>query len=96
MAATKKRGTTGATSKDTTTTMTTTPSQGEAAATQANGTSSDGVSIDALVDGQFEVNLLDLGVSAEDIAAMLVSTLASKRREGLSSRLWKQNLQSHR
>ena len=75
---------------------TTTPSQGEAAATQANGTSSDSVSVDALADGQLEVNLLDLGVSAEDIAAMLVSTLASKRREALSSRLWKQNLQSHR
>ena len=70
MAATKKRGTTGATSEDMTTTTTTTPSQGEAAATQANGASSDGVSVDALADGQLEVNLLDLGVSAEDIAAM--------------------------
>ena len=69
MVATKKRGTTGATSEDMTTT-TTTPSQGEAAATQANGTSSDAVSVDALADGQLEVNLLDLGVSAEDIAAM--------------------------
>ena len=68
MAATKKRGTTGATSEDTMTT--TTPSQNEAAATQANGASSDGVSVDALADGQLEVNLLDLGVSAEDIAAM--------------------------
>jgi len=48
----------------------TTPSQGEAAATQANGASSDGVSVDALADGQLEVNLLDLGVSAEDITAM--------------------------
>ena len=69
MAATKKRGTTGATSEDTTTT-TTTPSQGEVAATQANGTTSDGISVDALADGQLEVNLLDLGVSAEGIAAM--------------------------
>jgi hypothetical protein len=69
MAATKKRGTTGATSEDTMTT-TTTPSQGEAAATQANETSNDGVSVDALADGQLEVHLLDLGVSAEDIAAM--------------------------
>ena len=94
MAATKKRGTTGATSEDTTTT--TTPSQGKAAATHANGTSSDGVSVDALADGQLEVNLLDLGVSAEDIAEMLVSTLTSKRREGLSSRPWKQNLPCHR
>jgi hypothetical protein len=70
MAATKKRGTTRATSEDTMTTMTTTPSQGEVAATQANGTTSDGVSVDALIDGQLEVNLLDLGVLAEDIAAM--------------------------
>ena len=70
MAEMKKRGTTRATSEDTTTTTTTTPSQGEVAATQANGTSSDGVSVDALADGQLEVNLLDIGVSAEDIAAM--------------------------
>ena len=69
MAATKKRGTTGATSEDTTTT-TTTPSQGEVVATQANGTNSDIVSIDTIADGQLEVNLLDIGVSAEDIAAM--------------------------
>ena len=68
MAATKKRGTTGATSEDTTTT--TTPSQDEAAATQANGASSDGVSVEALTDGKLEVNLLDIGVSSEDIAAM--------------------------
>ena len=53
--------------------MTTTmiaPSQGEAAATLANRTSSDGVSVDTLTDGQLEVNLLDLGVSAEDITVM--------------------------
>ena len=70
MAATKKKGTNGATLEDTTTTAMATPSQDEAAATQANGTSSDGVSVDALADGQLEVNLLDIGVSAEDIAAM--------------------------
>ena len=35
-----------------------------------NGASSEDVSIDALADGQLEVNLLDIGVSAEDIAAM--------------------------
>ena len=70
MAATKKKGTNGATSEDKTTTATATPLRGEAAATQANGTSSNGVSIDALADGQLEVNLLDIGVSAEDIAAM--------------------------
>ena len=67
MAATKKRGTTGATSEDTTTT---TPPQGEVAAKQANEASNDDVSVDALANGQLEVNLLDLGVSAEDIAAM--------------------------
>ena len=52
------------------TTTTITPSQGEAAATQANGANSDGVSVDTITDGQLEVNLLDIGVSTEDIAAM--------------------------
>jgi len=70
MAATKKKGTSGATSEDTTTTATATPSQGEVAATQANRTTSDGVSVNIVADGQLEVNLLDIGVSAEDIAAM--------------------------
>ena len=51
-------------------TATATPSQGEAAATQVNGASSDGISVDALADGQLDVNLLDIGVSAEDIAAI--------------------------
>ena len=51
-------------------TTTTTPSQGEVAATQVNGDSSDGVSVDALADGQLEVNILDLSVSTEDIAAL--------------------------
>jgi len=69
MAATKKRGTTGATSENTTT-MTTTPSQGEVAAPQANWTNNDDVSVDTITDGQLEVNLLDIGVSAKDIAAM--------------------------
>ena len=68
--ATTKKGTTGAASEDTTTMTTTTPSQDEAAATQANGTNSNDVSVDTIVDGQHEVNLLDLGISAEDIAAM--------------------------
>ena len=70
MATTKKKGTTETTSEDTTMTTTTTPSQDEAVVTQANGTNSDGVSVDTIADGQLEVNLLDLGVSAEDIAAM--------------------------
>ena len=52
------------------TTTTTTPSQDEAAATQANGTNSNDVSIDTITDSQHEVNLLDLDVSAEDIATM--------------------------
>jgi len=69
MAATKKKGTTSEDTTTTTTMTTTTPSQDEAA-TQANGTNSNGVSIDTIADGQHEVNLLDLGVSAEDIAAM--------------------------
>ena len=70
MAAMKKRGATGATSADTTTTTTITSSQDEVAAAQANETRSDRVSVDTVADGQFEVNLLDISVSAEDIAAM--------------------------
>ena len=38
--------------------------------TDTNGANSDGVSVDTIADGQLEVNLLDIGVSAEDIAAM--------------------------
>ena len=68
MAVTKKKGTTAAASEDTTTT--TTPSQDEAATTQANGTNSNDISVDTIVDGQHEVNLLNLGIFAEDIAAM--------------------------
>ena len=52
------------------TTTTTTPSQDEAAAMQAKETNSNDVSVDTIADGQHEVNLLDLGASAEDIAAM--------------------------
>ena len=72
MAATKKKVTTGTTSENTTTTTatTTTPSHDEAAVTQANGINSDDISVDTIADGQHEVNLLDLGISAEDIVAM--------------------------
>ena len=72
MAATKKKVTTGTTSDNTTTTTatTTTPSQDEAAATQANGINIDDISVDTIADGQHEVNLLDLGISAEDIVVM--------------------------
>ena len=52
------------------TTTTTTPSQDEAAAMQAKETNSNDVSVDTIADGQHEVNLLNLGVSAEDIATM--------------------------
>jgi len=58
MASTKKKGTT------------TTPSQDEAAAPQANGTNINDISVNTIADGQLEVNLLDLGISAEDIAVM--------------------------
>ena len=96
MAATKK-GTTGAASEDTTTmTMTTTPSQDKAAATQANGTNSDDISVDTIADGQHEVNLLDLGISAKTSRRCAASTRASKKREGLNSRPWKLGLRSDR
>ena len=73
--AVKKKGDTSAalaytTMMTTTTTTMTTPPQDEAAAAQDTGTNSDNSSIDTITDGQHEVDLLDLGISAEDIAAM--------------------------
>ena len=62
MAARKKR--------DTTTASTMMPSQDEAAAAQGIAASGDDISIDTIADGQHEVDLLDLGISAKDIAAM--------------------------
>jgi len=66
MVAKKKRATSDA-SVDTTTM--TTP-EDKAATMQSNGTNSDGISVDTVAKGQHEVNLLDLSISAEDIAAM--------------------------
>jgi hypothetical protein len=45
-------------------------SQDGAAVMQSNGINSDNVSIEMVIEGQHEVNLLDLGISAEDIAMM--------------------------
>ena len=48
----------------------TTPHCGEAVVMQSNKINSDNISIDTIAEGQHKVNLLDLGISAEDIAAM--------------------------
>ena len=50
--------------------MATPPPQDEATATQGNGTNNDKISVDTIADEQHEVNLLDLGISTEDVAAM--------------------------
>ena len=63
----KKKGDSSAALADTTTT---TPPQDEAAATQGAGANSDDISVDTVAEGQHKVYLLDLGISAEDIAAM--------------------------
>ena len=65
MAATKKGDTT-TTSAD----MTTTPAQDEAAAGQNPATGNEDISVEDIAEGQHEVDFLDLGISAEDIAAM--------------------------
>ena len=70
MAARKKGDTTTASENTTTTATMTVPSQDEAAAAQGIAANSDDISIDTIADGQHEVNLLDLGISAEDIAVM--------------------------
>ena len=63
----KKKGATSGASVDTTTPP---PPQDEAATMQSNGINSDNVSVDTIAEGQHGVQLLDLGISAEDIAAM--------------------------
>ena len=52
-----------------TTTATTTP-QDEAAPGQEPATGNEDITVEDIAEGQHEVDLLDLGISAEDIAAM--------------------------
>ena len=66
--AAKKKGDATTTSADTMTT--TTPPQDEGAAGQDPPTGNEDISIEDIAEGQQEVDLLDLGISAEDIAAM--------------------------
>jgi len=65
--AAKKKGDATTTSTDTTTT--TTP-QDEAAPGQEPATGNEDITVEDIAEGQHEVDLLDLGISAEDIAAM--------------------------
>jgi hypothetical protein len=51
-------------------TGTTTPPQDEVAAGQDPPTDNEDISVEDIAEGQQEVDLLDLGISAEDIAAM--------------------------
>jgi len=66
--AAKKKGDATTTSTDTTTT--TTPPQDEAAPGQEPATGNEDITVEDIAEGQHEVDLLDLGISAEDIAAM--------------------------
>jgi len=66
--AAKKKGDATTTSTDTTT-ATTTP-QDEAAPGQEPATGNEDITVEDIAEGQHEVDLLDLGISAEDIAAM--------------------------
>ena len=65
--AAKKKGDTSAVSADTTTAP---PPQDEADVAEGTGANNDNISVDTIADGRHEVDLLDLGISAEDIAAM--------------------------
>ena len=65
--AAKKKGDTTTTSTDTTTM--TTP-QDETAPGQELATSNEDITVEDITEGQHKVDLLDLGISAEDIAAM--------------------------
>ena len=62
----KKKGDSSAALIDTTTT----PPQDEAAVAKGAGANSDDISVDTVTEGQHDVDLLDLGIPAEDIAAM--------------------------
>ena len=64
----KKKEDSSAASADTT--MTPPPPQDKAAAAQGARANNDNISVDTIADEQHEVDLLDLGISAEDIAAM--------------------------
>ena len=65
--AAKKKGDTSAVSADTTMTP---PPQDEAAAAKGTGANNNNISVDTIADGRHEVDLLDLVISTEDIAAM--------------------------
>ena len=63
----KKRGNATTTSANT---GTTTPPQDKGVTGQDPPTGNEDISVEDIVEGQKEVDLLDLGISAEDIAAM--------------------------
>ena len=66
--AAKKKG--DATTTSTDATITTTPPQDEAAPRQEPTTGNEDITVEDIAEGQHEVDLLDLGISADDIAAM--------------------------
>ena len=65
MAGKKKRDSSAALADTMTTTTTTTPLQDEAVVAQGARANSDDISVDTIAEGQHEVDLLDLGISAE-------------------------------
>jgi len=70
MAGKKKRDSSAALADTMTTTTTTTPPQDEAAPGQEPATGNEDITIEDIAKGQHEVDLLDLGISADEIAAM--------------------------
>ena len=68
--AARKKGDTTTASADTTMMTMTMPLEDEAAAGQDPAAGNEDTSVETIVEGQHEVDLLDLSISAEDIAAM--------------------------
>ena len=93
MAGKKKRDSSAALADTMTTTTTTTPPQDEAAAGQDPVAGGEDTSVDTIADGQHEVDLLDLGISAEDIAAM---RRVDARLEDPRDKLFRKKLLSHK
>ena len=90
--AAKKKGDATTTSTDMTTTMT--PPQDEATPGQEPATGNEDITVEDIAEGQHEVDLLDLGISAKTSLQCEGLMLASKRREEPRDKFFRKKLRS--
>ena len=74
--------------------MTMTPPQDEATTGQEPATGNEDITVEDIAEGQDEVDLLDLGISAKTSLQCEGLMLASKRREEPRYKLFRKNLRS--